>query len=159
MKRLNGWRPPRWFQIWMLWATHGGDGWLWYFTGACLLIYGGLQSLHALAAAGAAGGMGVTCFLALKRACRRRRPCAIETHCWSELLPPDQFSFPSGHSITAFAMAVCLGLFYPGLMPWLLFCAVSVALSRIVLGMHFLSDVIAGSAIGAALGYSAFLLV
>jgi len=41
----------------------------------------------------------------------------------------------------------------------LLFCAFSVALSRILLGMHFLSDVVAGAAIGSALGYAAALLL
>jgi len=53
-------------------------------------------------------------------------------------------------------VAVCIGLFYPQLQGALLFIALCVAASRIILGMHFLSDVIAGSAIGAALGYSAF---
>jgi undecaprenyl-diphosphatase len=37
-----------------------------------------------------------------------------------------------------------------------MFCALSIALSRIVLGMHFLSDVVVGSIIGALLGYSAY---
>jgi undecaprenyl-diphosphatase len=41
----------------------------------------------------------------------------------------------------------------------LMFCAVSIAVSRVVLGMHFLSDVVAGSAIGSALGYFAFRLL
>jgi len=83
----------------------------------------------------------------------------LETHCWSSLLPPDQFSFHSGHSITAFAVAVSLGSFYPTLIAGLLFCAVSVAISRILLGMHFLSDVLAGCAIGAGLGYLSVCLV
>jgi len=83
----------------------------------------------------------------------------LETHCWSSLLPPDQFSFPSGHSITAFAVAVSLGSFYPTLIEGLLFCAVSVAISRILLGMHFLSDVLAGWAIGAGLGFLSVCLV
>jgi undecaprenyl-diphosphatase len=43
---------------------------------------------------------------------------------------------------------------YPVLLPFLLFCAVSIALSRIVLGMHFLSDVIAGAALGIILAIS-----
>ena len=47
-------------------------------------------------------------------------------------------------------LAWCLGL---------LFCAVSVALSRILLGMHFLSDVLAGAAIGSVLGYTAALFL
>ena len=79
-----------------------------------------------------------------------RAPC--EPHCWATLLPPDQFSFPSGHTITAFAVAVSLSMFYPALLVGLLFCAVSVAASRILLGMHFLSDVLAGAAIGTAAG-------
>jgi len=78
----------------------------------------------------------------------------LEPHCWATLLPPDQFSFPSGHTITAFAMASSLGVYYPALLPGLLFCAASIALSRILLGMHFLSDVIAGALLGAALGYT-----
>jgi undecaprenyl-diphosphatase len=41
-------------------------------------------------------------------------------------------------------------------MPLLLLLAANVAISRIVVGMHFLSDVLAGSAMGALLGYAAF---
>jgi undecaprenyl-diphosphatase len=44
-------------------------------------------------------------------------------------------------------------LFYPTLALGLLFCAFSIGMSRILLGMHFLSDVIAGAAIGTGLGY------
>ena len=68
------------------------------------------------------------------------------------------FLVPSGHSITAFAVAVPLSIFYPSYMLWLLFCATSVALSRVVLGLHFLSDVVAGSVIGAGIGYVAYSL-
>jgi undecaprenyl-diphosphatase len=73
-------------------------------------------------------------------------------------LPPDQFSFPSGHTITAFAVVISLSHFYPDLTAGLLFCAVSVAASRILLGMHFLSDVVAGAAIGTLLARAAILL-
>jgi undecaprenyl-diphosphatase len=83
----------------------------------------------------------------------------MEPHSWATLLPPDQFSFPSGHTITAFSVAISLAVFYPALLTGLLFCAFSVALSRILLGMHFLSDVLAGAAIGSALGYAAAMLL
>jgi undecaprenyl-diphosphatase len=48
---------------------------------------------------------------------------------------------------------------YPSVMVGLLFCAVSIAASRVLLGMHFLSDVLAGSVIGIALGYVSLLLL
>lgn len=60
--------------------------------------------------------------------------------------------------MTAFAVAVPLGMFYPDLVLGLVFCALSIALSRILLGMHFLSDVIAGSLLGALIGFGVFSL-
>lgn len=70
-------------------------------------------------------------------------------------MPPDQFSFPSGHTITAFAVALPLGLAYHEMAAGLIFCALSIAISRILLGMHFLSDVLAGAAIGTLLALAA----
>jgi undecaprenyl-diphosphatase len=127
--------------------------------GIALLLFGGARGAHAVLSAATAAATGVACFLALKRAFRRRRPCAFLKCCWADLLPPDQFSFPSGHSITAFSVVMCLCHFYPATTAGLAFCAVSVAISRIMLGMHFLSDVVAGSVLGAVLGYLAFLLI
>lgn len=65
---------------------------------------------------------------------------------------PDSASFPSGHSATAFAAAVAVGLFYPRLRTPLLALAAVVALSRVYLGVHYASDVLAGSLLGALLG-------
>jgi undecaprenyl-diphosphatase len=158
MRRVHRWRAPRWFRILMIGATRGGDGWLWYGLGLILLVYGGEQRFAAIAAAGSSAVAGIFLFRALKRTSRRKRPCEIEPHCWAFALPPDKYSFPSGHSITAFAVAVTLGLFYPFLQPCLLALALLIAASRIILGMHFLSDVIAGSALGVALGFASFYL-
>jgi len=69
-----------------------------------------------------------------------------------KVLPPDKFSFPSGHTMTASSVALVLTYFYPSLEIALVFLALSIALSRIVLGMHFLSDVLAGIVLGVALG-------
>src|SRR5580704_10437220 len=152
MRQVNRWRPPRWLRLWMIAATRCGDGWLWYGIGTVVALFGGPERFAALVATATAVGAGIGLFLKLKRAFGRRRPCAMEPHCWATLLPPDQFSFPSGHTITAFAVALSLGAFYPAMLPGLLFCAASVAASRILLGMHFLTDVLAGAAIGSAVG-------
>ena len=152
MRLVNSWLAPRWIRLWMIAATRGGDGWLWYAMGLIVLLFGGATRYEALSAAAASSSAGVLTFLTLKRLFNRRRPSAMEPHCWATLLPPDQFSFPSGHTITAFAVAVPLGVFYPSLMVGLLFCALSIALSRVMLGLHFLSDVVAGCVIGTGLG-------
>jgi len=157
MRRVNRWPAPRWIRLWAICATRGGDGWLWYALGLVLLLFGGERRFMALGSAVLAEGVGITIFLNLKRTAHRKRPS--EPHCWADLLPPDQFSFPSGHTITAFAISVSLAMFYPDLAIGLLFCAVSIAASRILLGMHFLSDVLAGAAIGALLAYGASHLV
>jgi undecaprenyl-diphosphatase len=153
MRRVHWWHAPRFLRLWMICATRGGDGWLWYAMGLAVLLFGGESRYAAVGASSLAAATGIALFLWLKRFANRRRPCAIEPHCWSTLLPPDQFSFPSGHTITAFAVSIPLALAYPPLMAGLLFCAVSIAVSRILLGMHFLSDVVAGALIGTTLGY------
>ena len=158
MRRVNSWRAPHWIRVWMICATRGGDGWLWGVLTLAIAFLGGTDRWAAIAAAGTAAGIGCLLFLYLKRCTNRKRPCHIAEHCWARLLPPDQFSFPSGHSITAFAVAVPTGLFYPDLLLGVMFCAVSVAISRILLGMHFLSDVLAGCALGGMLGYLCYVL-
>lgn len=159
MRRVHHWSAPRWIRLWMIAATRSGDGWLWYAMALAVWLLGGSQAFRAIAAATMAAFIGVACFLVLKRATGRRRPCHLERHCWSTLLPPDQFSFPSGHTITAFAITIPVGLFYPNMSPGLGFIALSIAASRILLGMHFLSDVVAGAILGAALGFGSYALL
>src|SRR5579871_6264259 len=159
MRRVNRWYAPRWIRVWMICATRGGDGWFWYALGVMILLFGGGTRFLAVGSAALASGVGIAIFLKLKKATGRRRPCALEPHCWATLLPPDQFSFPSGHTITAFAVVVSISHYYPDLTPALYFCAISVAASRVILGMHFLSDVVAGAGIGSVLALAASWLI
>ena len=59
-------------------------------------------------------------------------------------------AFPSGHATTTFAAAVAFAALFPRARAWLIALALPVAATRIVLGSHFPSDVIAGAAIGTA---------
>lgn len=158
MRKVNKWPAPKWVRLFAIAATRAGDGWLWYLTGLSILLFGGENRFTATAAAGSAALVGVGIFLLIKKFSGRQRPCEIEPHCWATLLPPDRFSFPSGHTITAFATAVTLGAFYPALLPALLFCAFSIALSRILLGMHFLSDVVVAALLGTGLAFVSWML-
>ena len=154
MRKVNKWPAPKWVRLSAIVATRAGDGWLWYLTGLLVLMFGGDVRFTAIAAAGSAAVTGIGLFISLKKLSGRKRPCEYEPHVWSQLLPPDQFSFPSGHTITAFAVSVTLGMFYPVLFGILLLFALAIATSRILLGMHFLSDVVVGAILGTGLALS-----
>jgi undecaprenyl-diphosphatase len=158
MRRVHHWRAPRWLRVWMVSSTRLGDGWIWYSVGIALLLFGGDLRFIAFAASASAEAAAVALFRIVKNTRKRKRPCQLEAHCWSNVLPPDQFSFPSGHSMSAFAIAIPLCIFYPELQAPLLGLSVSIALSRVILGMHFVSDVVVGSLLGIGLGYGSYLL-
>lgn len=159
MRRVNRWLAPRWIRRCIVTASVAGDGWLWLAVAVIVLLAGGANRILAIESALVSLLAGQAAFLALKRITGRERPCATEAHCWAKLLPPDRFSFPSGHTITAFCIAIPLGLYYPSLLAGLMFCALSVAASRVLLGLHYLSDVLAGVLIGCTLGVWAFTAV
>jgi undecaprenyl-diphosphatase len=90
----------------------------------------------------------------LKRGVRRRRP--IEYACRFAF---DEFSFPSGHSLNAFALGTVLALAFPMAAALVMFLAASIALSRVALGYHFIGDVLAGTTLGGGIGLLAFFTV
>jgi undecaprenyl-diphosphatase len=159
--RMLDWTPPRWFRIWMLSATRLGDGWLWL-SALVVLAAGGSECQRALAAAAVAAVLANIVLVLVKGRVRRPRPCDVIRHrspqATLRYLPSDRYSFPSGHSLNAFALGSVLALFFPALGAPLLFVAANVAASRVVLGRHFLSDVLAGSALGALIGGVAFVV-
>ena len=71
--------------------------------------------------------------------------------------PSDRFSFPSGHALNAFAIGTVIALAFPFAAVPVLVLAASVAASRVVLGLHWLSDVIAGALVGLVIGTSVWL--
>src|SRR5882724_5675415 len=79
MRRLNGWRPPRWVRAWMILASRLGDGWLWWSIGLVLLFFGGPGRFLAVGAATASAALSLALFKTIKRVINRRRPCEIES--------------------------------------------------------------------------------
>jgi undecaprenyl-diphosphatase len=96
---------------------------------------------------------------ALKHTFDRPRPPLADPAVHPLVATPHSFSMPSGHASTAFAAALAVGLVHPRLRWPLLALASLVALSRVWLGVHYLTDVIAGAALGTAVGAAAWLAV
>lgn len=139
------------FQI----ASRLGDGVLWYSLVAVLaLFFGDTGRLVALQCA-VAGVSGLIIYRLLKNVLVRERPYMTHAAIVCAGKPLDRFSFPSGHTLHAvsFTLVVCstLPLFALVLLP----AAVLIALSRVVLGLHYPSDVLAGAALGAVIGSAA----
>jgi undecaprenyl-diphosphatase len=161
--RVWAWRPPRLVRLCMLYASLLGDGWLWGGLGLVLLA-GGDPGFRLLAAGALAAGIASGLLVPLKRRFRRARPCESGLHPLYSVRPleyfaADHFSFPSGHSMNAFAIASAIGLGLPPLLPLLLALATSVAASRVLLGLHYVSDVLAGSVLGAGIGTAVYVVV
>lgn len=87
-------------------------------------------------------------YFILKNAFKRNRPEAALQNFTSLVTPSDQFSFPSGHTSAAFLMTTLLGHFFPALILPLFSWALLVGFSRIVLGVHFVTDILVGALLG-----------
>lgn len=158
--RLRGWSPPRWFHLWMVWATRLGDGWMWVLA-LLALLGGGPRFAHVLGAAASSAALTNALLVLLKRSFRRKRPCdhAASSPAAGEsppYFPSDPFSFPSGHSMNACALGSVIALAFPPLAPAAVVLAASIGASRVALGFHFVSDVLVGAVLGALIGLVAF---
>jgi len=159
--RILGWRPRRWVRVWMLTATRLGDGWLWL-AAAVFLAVSGARGLQVLSAGAVSAGLANAFLLCVKGRIRRPRPCDsakprhfdVDPLAW---FPADRFSFPSGHALNAFAIGSVIALAFPLTAVPVLALAASVAASRVVLGLHWLSDVLAGALVGLVIGTSVWL--
>lgn len=92
-------------------------------------------------------------YFTLKHTLCRRRPPQVIPDFQSIIQASDQFSFPSGHSMAAFTLAG-LFTFYVGVIALPLYIwAAAVAISRVILGVHFPTDILAGAFLGTILVY------
>lgn len=150
--RLNRLTRRIWVRRYFATVSRLGDGAFWYVLIALMPLlspdHGVLAAAHMLMV----GGSSLLLYRWLKRWSRRPRPLHRHQDILSSVAPLDEFSFPSGHTLHAISFSYVALLYFPALAIVLVPFALSVALSRVVLGLHYPSDVLAASVIGVALG-------
>ena len=99
------------------------------------------------------------CYWILKNTLRRDRPQQSIPGFCSLIVAADQFSFPSGHTSGAFLLTTSLCLVFGGPCAAMLLWALAVAFSRIVLGVHYPGDTLAGAVMGSSCAVLAALLM
>ena len=149
--RANRWGEGSRLRAYFSITSRLGDGAFWYALLVSLIVLDGVAGLRASLHLAATGVIALTLYTLLKRWTRRPRPFASDRRIHAWVSPLDEFSFPSGHTLHAVAFSLVAMAHYPRL-SWLLvpFTA-SVAVSRVVLGLHYPSDVLAATVIGSAL--------
>ena len=126
-----------------------GDGWIWYAIIAVLPWWGGPVGGSAAARMLGVGAVNLVLYKIVKRWIARPRPfraCEGFRECARAL---DEFSFPSGHALHSVAFSFILTAYYPAAAIFVWPLTLLIAASRIILGLHYPSDVIVGGLIGA----------
>jgi undecaprenyl-diphosphatase len=140
-------------------ASRLGDGVLWYALIGVLALAFGPEGRQAALECAFAGVAGLLIYRHLKNVLVRERPYMTHAVIVCAGKPLDRFSFPSGHTLHAVSFTVIAASAFPALALVLVPAAVLIALSRMVLGLHYPSDVLAGGLLGAAVARATLTLV
>jgi undecaprenyl-diphosphatase len=133
-----------------------GNGIFWYALMLTLLVIHRGEAVLPVLHMAFVGAVCTGAYKMLKRGTLRPRPYLAMRGIAAGAPVLDAFSFPSGHTLHAVAFTLVACSYYPGLAAFLAPFTLLTAASRVVLGLHYPSDVLAGAAIGAAVALASF---
>ena len=132
----------------IIWLSKTGDGYLYLALGVTLWMFEPSFGQLFLFTALMAYALELPIYVVLKKMFKRPRPCDLYTNLTSHITPSDKFSLPSGHTAAAWLMACIISHFYPTFAVVAYVWASLIGISRILLGVHYPTDVLAGAILG-----------
>ncbi len=136
----------------ILFVSKTGDGYLYLFIAAMLWFFDPVHGQLFLYVGLLAYSLELPLFVLLKKLLKRPRPADLLHNFDAHITPADKFSLPSGHTAAAFLMATILSYFYPLIAGLVFVWAGLIGLSRVLLGVHYPTDILAGAALGTSIG-------
>lgn len=130
------------------WVSHTGDGIYYVLIGVIAALADPMFGTSFLLTGILAFSIELPLYLVLKNSIKRRRPDDVIAEFVAFLIPSDKFSFPSGHTAAAFVMATLVSFYYPTFSLLAYSLASVIGFSRVLLGVHFPSDLLAGALLG-----------
>jgi len=156
-EKLRKWDEKRGVHISAVLLAHSGDSWywltslflVWLFSDSIWHSYSAFLAIAILIQA--------VLVLGIKFVIKRRRP---EGEWGAIYRNGDPHSFPSGHATRAAMLSILFwGLHFP---TWILIVSIvwvfAVSYARVILGLHYQSDIIAGWLLGIVLGFCMLML-
>jgi membrane-associated phospholipid phosphatase len=133
-----------WYQMAIFFA-HSGDSWFWILGLGLVWLFAPDWRYHSVFMAFSVGLLAVL-VIAIKFTVKRRRP---EGEWGAIYRNADPHSFPSGHAARALLLAVIAWVLGPPWFAWVMvFWAPAVSAARVMMGVHYISDILAGMLTG-----------
>lgn len=154
--RINHLRPV---SLFFALISRLGDGVFWYVLMLLLPVFYGLGAIQVSLHMAIVSVIGLGLYKWLKLSTVRVRPYRFNENILQNVAALDQFSFPSGHTLHAVSFSAVLLNYYPEWAILVIPFAALVALSRVILGLHYPSDVLIGALLGLGLAQGSIALV